>query len=189
MIYSSINQADNAFYFKLFQCCVPVKGHTRSVICDIQRGDLHLVPNGLLDILHFVKEKDITAIKANFENKYDDVIDEYFSFLINNELGFWCDKSELELFPDLSLEWKTPCVVTNIIIDINAKDIYNYTELIQQLNDLRCRALEIRCFEPIALNDLKNILSYFDYSEIESIYLLLCSNENYIEDDYKFSLY
>jgi|AntRauTorckE5430_2_1112549.scaffolds.fasta_scaffold03484_7 hypothetical protein len=38
-------------YFQLFACCLPVKGSSRSVVCDIQRNDYQLIPNILYDIL------------------------------------------------------------------------------------------------------------------------------------------
>ena len=38
-------------YFHLHHRCVPVKGYTRSTICDYERKELSLIPNGLFEII------------------------------------------------------------------------------------------------------------------------------------------
>src|SRR5262245_29051527 len=86
--------ASPALHFRLFACCRPVRGARRSVICDLQRGTFVFIPNGLYDILTEHQTQTVDAIKALYEHRYDDVIDEYFAFLIEHEYGFWCDEPE-----------------------------------------------------------------------------------------------
>ncbi len=38
-------------YLKLFACCIPVKGQSRSIICDLQRYNFDFIPNDLFDLL------------------------------------------------------------------------------------------------------------------------------------------
>ena len=47
MLYQTIG----AKYFKLYANCIPVKGASRSIICDIQRIRYHFITNDLFDIL------------------------------------------------------------------------------------------------------------------------------------------
>lgn len=71
--------------FNLFACCVPVKGSTRSVICDLQRKSFTLIPNGLFEILTKYEGKTLTEVKAIYNGKYDDVINDYFLVLVEKE--------------------------------------------------------------------------------------------------------
>jgi len=65
-------------YFQLFACCLPVKGSSRSVVCDIQRNDYQLIPNILYDILIDYKNQTIESVLAHFEKESHEDILEYF---------------------------------------------------------------------------------------------------------------
>ena len=54
-------------YIKLYANCIPVKGFNRSVICDLQRSDIKLIPNDLFELLSFQDIK-ISEIKAKHNN-------------------------------------------------------------------------------------------------------------------------
>jgi len=71
-------------YFKLFADCLPVRGVVRSVIYDIGRGNFKLIPNELYEILTEHSNKTVDEIKRFYDNKYDETIEEYFTFLIDN---------------------------------------------------------------------------------------------------------
>ena len=49
--------------FKLFSCCIPVRGALRSTICDVQRRTFSFIPNKLHELLIDYKDKDIDFIK------------------------------------------------------------------------------------------------------------------------------
>src|ERR1035437_8652668 len=125
----------NLRYFKLFACCIPVKGAMRSMICDLQRNDFSFIPEGLFDILTEHKLKTIGEIKNAFQNQYDETIDEYFQFLEAQEYGFWCNKDELDLFPALDLTWDEPYEIANAIIDNDNRSNHDYQTIIDQLEE------------------------------------------------------
>ncbi len=155
---------------KLFANCIPVKGANRSVICDLQKKDVFFIPNDLYDILT-LKGKSVNDIKLKFENKYDDIIDEYFNFLIKNNLGFYTDTPEL--FPDLNLEWNYPFEISNAIIDFDKESQYNIFSVLSQLNEINCKHLQIRFYNTVSkeliedillfLNNLKSIIISIDF--------------------------
>jgi SPASM domain peptide maturase of grasp-with-spasm system len=180
-----LESLNDEYYFKLFQCCIPVKGYARSLICDLQRGKLHLIPNSLIDVVNIAKEGTVKTVKSYFNNGQDEVINSYFDFLVLNELGFYCDESELKLFPDLNLEWKSPHTITNALIDIKDKYPSNYLNLSNQLDVLSCRSVEIRFYTPFIIDDIHEILSSFDCSQLECIYLLICYNQHCTVEDYE----
>lgn len=67
--------------FKIFACCEMVKGFRRSLIYDLQRYTSIFIPNILFDIIKKNSNKTLAEIKRGFDNKYNNIIDNYFSFL------------------------------------------------------------------------------------------------------------
>ena len=134
-------------YFKLFACCIPVKGVHRSTICDEQRADYQLIPNILYDILTNFENCTVQTILDSFDKDNEADIIGYFQFLIEKEYGFLCNNPEA--FPALSLEWKSPAEITNAIIDSNATSTHSYEDLFKSLAAFRCEAIQLRFFSPI----------------------------------------
>jgi SPASM domain peptide maturase of grasp-with-spasm system len=157
--------------FVLFACCVPVRGARRSVICDLQRQSFRFIPNGLYEILTQHKGKTTPKIKEAYDHEFDEEIDEYFSCLIEEELGFWCD--EPGNFLDLNLSWQRPERITNAIIDVDSLSTHDYQRLFSELDDLACKALELRFFQTSSLDDLKKILGFTESGRLRSIELVV----------------
>jgi SPASM domain peptide maturase of grasp-with-spasm system len=156
--------------FVLFAGCVPVRGARRSTICDLQRQSFHFIPNGLYEILTEHTGATVAAIQASYDHEFDEEIDEYFAFLEHHELGFWCD--DPERFPPLDLTWEAPERITNAIIDVDAESDHDFAKILSELDDLGCKALEVRCFHRPALAELRAILDAARYGRLRSIDLL-----------------
>jgi SPASM domain peptide maturase of grasp-with-spasm system len=157
--------------FRLFACCVAVRGARRSVICDLGRQTYRFIPNGLFEILTEHRDKTLPAIKAHFEHRFDRQIDRYFAALADEELGFWCD--EPESFPDLDLTWQAPERITNAILDIDRRSAHDYASVLSQLDDLGCKALQVRCFDALAPAEIERLLAPTVRGRLRSIELLL----------------
>ncbi|PYQ62837.1 MAG: grasp-with-spasm system SPASM domain peptide maturase [Acidobacteria bacterium] len=157
--------------FQLFACCLPVKGARRSLLCDVQRQSFQFIPNGLYEILTEHAGKTVAEIKAAYGHEYDEEIDEYFDFLLQNEFGFWCD--DPERFPPIDLTWETPERITNAILDVDARSDHDYARILAELDDLGCKALEVRCFHGPTLAELRTILEAARYGRLRSIDLLV----------------
>jgi len=156
--------------FSLFACCVPVQGARRSVICDLQRQTFHFIPNGLYEILSEHAGATVAEIKAAYDHEYDLEIDEYFDFLLEHELGFWCD--DPQRFPPIDLTWETPERITNAILDVDERSDHDFGSIFRQLDDLGCKALEVRCFHLCGRDELRRILEAARYGRLRSIDLL-----------------
>jgi len=157
--------------FALFACCIPVRGARRSVICDLQRQSFHFIPNGLYEILTEHTGESIAAIQAAYDHRYDEEIDEYFDFLERHELGFWC--GDPGRFPAIDLHWESPERITNAILDVDEHSDHDYAKILGQLDDLGCKALEVRCFHRCGVGDLRPILEAARYGRLRSIDLLI----------------
>jgi SPASM domain peptide maturase of grasp-with-spasm system len=156
--------------FQLSACCIPVRGARRSTLCDVQRQAYCFIPNGLYEILTAHRGKFVDEIKTIFDHGFDDEIDGYFEFLIQNEFGFWCD--EPESFPTLDLRWETPELITNAIIDVGATSCHDFGSLFAQLDDLGCKALQLRFFRSVAMAELDEVLEKTASGRLRSIDLL-----------------
>ena len=159
--------------FKLHACCLPVKGAVRSTICDLQIHTFHFIPNGLYEILTECGNCSVAEVKEMYDNEFDDVIDEYYSFLVKHELGFWCEEEEWALFPAIDLAWERPEVITNAIIDVNENSTHDYPSIIRQLDELACKALQIRCFCFTSHQQLVTMMEACSRSRLRSIELLI----------------
>lgn len=167
--------------FKLFASCIPVNGASRYVICDLQRSELFIIPEGLYTILVEYENWNIQDIKSVFENEFDDHIDNHFDFLIKNELGFMT--SEPEKFPKIEVKWETPSLVSNIIIEVSENSDHSYQLIFDQLNIVGCRFVELRFYNLIDLLLLKEIIKLSENSKIRNISIYLHFNPNIYSGD------
>lgn len=155
-------------FFKLFANCIPVDGASRSTICDLQRGEIHIIPNDLYLILQELEIKSIEKIKEIYGEDNIFVICEYIDFLIEKELGFICDEDEVELFPKLDIHFEAHSEVMNAIIDVDQYE-QPFEKIIAELSYLRCSYLEIRCFSIVSMNFLNNIMKLLEGSPIKGV--------------------
>jgi SPASM domain peptide maturase of grasp-with-spasm system len=157
--------------FRLFACCVPVRGARRSTICDLQRERYELIPNGLYDILAHYTDHTLDEIRADFEPRLHATLDEYFDFLVRQEFGFWCE--DPELFPPLDLTWERPDAITNALIDVDERSRHDWPSLLAQLDRLGCQAIQVRWFRPVAIAELDAVLGAMAHGRLRSVELLL----------------
>ncbi len=158
-------------FFKLFANCIPVKGAARSIICDLQRNEYEFIPNSMCELLMEYKNISIDVIKAEFGEENEAIIDEYFQFLVEKELGFWCENPAE--FPELNTQWDFPAWITNAIMDIDKQSDYNYKKVFTELNDLGCKAVQIRCYDAISFDKLKSILDQTQNRRLQSVELFI----------------
>ncbi|KQX10221.1 grasp-with-spasm system SPASM domain peptide maturase [Flavobacterium sp. Root420] len=176
--------------FNLFADCIPVKGFNRSIICDTRNNNYHFIPNALFDLLEMYEGKTVADVKNHFEHKYDEIIDEYFDFLIENKLIFF--NSNPNLFPKINTSWDSPSLITNIIIDYD-EILHDFNNLIPQFEKLKCSYIQLRFYKHVDVDYIKNIVSqlnnkksrvisidfilpYYDGFDLEAVNMLLLEN-------------
>lgn len=167
----------------LYASCIPVKGQTRAIICDIQRQAYLFIPNTLFEVLSQHQGKTLKEIKATYEHKYDETIDEYFSFLVEKEYIFFADNPAL--FSPINLLWENPRTLTNAIIDIDNNStlvLRNYESIFTQLGALGCEHIQIRSFEDKELSFFTNMLHTIGSKRIISVELIIKYNVSFSEE-------
>lgn len=156
----------------LFACCIPTMGTSRGLICDVQRKAYQFIPDSLYEILTKHKGKTVTDIKKEYENKFDEVIQEYFDFLVENEFVFYTEIPEA--FPELDLTWKEPVQVTNTIIDLKEKDdLIDFESLFEQLDRLGCEHVQLRIFDDTPIVFIEKIFEKIGDKRITSVEIIL----------------
>ncbi|MFZ4797330.1 MAG: hypothetical protein ACOYMA_07525 [Bacteroidia bacterium] len=120
-------------YLMIFADCIVVKGNQRALIADLTRGKYHFIPNTLAEMLTENKGRTKESIIENYGTGNTETIEEYISFLEENEFVFWCDEDEIELFPPIDLTWEWPAHITNAIFDINETNNLNFEDIVEKM--------------------------------------------------------
>lgn len=149
----------NKDYFKIFSNCVITKGINRHLISDLQQGETHLISNDLLEVIDMAsfQEMPISEIRELYDvdNAANQrAITEYFNFLKSNNLGFYCSKENLKLFPPLNMVHKSPYKINNAILEISDVVFDNADNILTQLDSLGCKFLSVIIYDQISIEDL-----------------------------------
>ena len=159
--------------FLLYSSCIPVRGVKRSVVCDLQRGRVSFIPNDLYEILSSNKGRTIEEIYELYGEENHQTISEYFDFLSEKEFGFWCSSSELNFFPELNLEFRTPNIIDNAIIDIKASSNHDFDKIFTQFEVIGNLDVQIRIYDEVNIRLLSMISDASRKKRINSLQFIL----------------
>jgi len=124
--------------------CLKAFGYCRSTIIDFQLSEVEFIPNSLFDLMIKHKYWKINDIIDFYGKEYENILIEYFEFLYLNRYIYFGEKYETELFPDFSLEWDFPALISNAIIDISDFNTFEYPKLVESLDKIHCFHLQLR---------------------------------------------
>lgn len=115
-----------------------------------------------------------------FNRECDDILDEYFDFLIEKE--FVINIHSLDSgFTKYSPAYDIPNAVTNCIIDFDEHSNHPLAAIREQLDALICQAMQLRFYHPVMIHQLEEHLSHFNDSKLRSIELIVPFNEYFSE--------
>lgn len=173
----------NKKYFKLYACCVLVNGAKRAGIYDLQRSVFESIPLSLYHFLNENKNISYNDVLINYPVDSKKIIDEYYSWLITKEFGFWCDESDFANFIDIDCDFHVPSEISNAVIDIGKINISHYNKIIMELIQLSVPHIEIRSFKRINLSFFQKLIKKFSGTRVKSIDIIT----PYIDEKYDFS--
>ena len=159
-------------YFKIYSNCIFVKGINRSIIVDTQLERIQLIPNDLYEILAKTEFINLENIYIEYGLENQNTINNYFKKLIEEDWGFYCNEEEKSWFPKMSLEFSSPFLIDNCILE-ELYEVEKFKIIISQLENLQCQFLEIVLYNKISNDLLINILSLFNKSTISRISLVI----------------
>ncbi len=169
-------------FFKIYPCCIPVKGFGRSIIYDLNRSVFSYIPNSLFELLQDCEGQTISTIKESIDQENWKVLDKYFVFLQDNEYILFCKtEEELKQFPAIELSYEAPCGISNAILQIKDELKVNVPNLIVDLSALGCRFIQVVFHGEGDFNLVSKVLSYFDKSAFRSVEVLVKYNVHFSE--------
>lgn len=157
--------------FKLFSNIIPVRGHRRSTLCDLQRGRIKLIPNDLFELLTQYENLPLARIQAKFPAEDHATIASYYEFLLDHEWGFMTTTPER--FPKLDLAFAAPHLATNAIIDVDCHSDHDFAYFCAQLEALGCPSLQIRVFCAQEETWISGVLEVFAKSKLRNLEIWL----------------
>ncbi|MCE5174442.1 MAG: grasp-with-spasm system SPASM domain peptide maturase [Bacteroidales bacterium] len=167
-------------YFHLFSCCIPVKGAKKAVICDLQRNIIQPIPLFLYDML-VGEDISNTQIIEDVANKHGErdkqLIQEYITYLYHNQFGYTTEKPTSAIHINLA-EYQESRSITNAIVDFDLNSKHTLNQIVPQLNELYCEALEIRYYYSVPFLKLKKDLAPIAQSTIRSLEILVELHED-----------
>ena len=177
---------DENKHIRFFECCIPVKGYRYSIIMDMQRKSVQFVPNDLVNIIQQNENKVIKEIVNELSDDDKETFFEYVDFLLENEFAFLLDNSEIHFFPKMSKEWDCPSTITNAIVYLEQKPMFDLHSFVVQLEGLLCNHIYLIITYDIPFIELKEMINCISGSSIEAIYIALnfnpvLTNENILE--------
>jgi len=160
-------------YFRLHANCIPVNGKKEAAIYDLGRNGYFIIPPILCDVLQRNQEKIFTVaqIKSFYNQEFDEGIDKWFPFLESKGLGFFTD--EPQLFPPLNLQWDSPFLFTNAILERDKNSTWSLQDTLTKLNELGCPAVELRFLDEIDILSLMDTLRGFSDSRYKAFFIYL----------------
>lgn len=162
---------DTQKHMMIFECCRIVKGFTKSLVYDLQRGTNRFVPNDLAELLLSHHTKTIEEICSSYPSEHHNVILENISMLIAEDYLFLTDTPER--FPSLSLQWDEPCVISNAIIEYgNWANGLTLDGILTELLSLGCKHLELRIYLSIPFSNLLSLIRKIHDKDFASIDLI-----------------
>jgi SPASM domain peptide maturase of grasp-with-spasm system len=139
--------------------CFITKGHSRSLLVDLQRYKQYIVSIELGEILNqrFIK-------KEEFPKKYNSII----GHLIEEDILLEVEPPDKELFTPIDTSFDIPSFINDAIIDVNIV-LPDFKVIIKQLIPLLCRHIEIRFFSHLEIGTIITILDEVENTTIEAI--------------------
>jgi len=128
-------------YFKLYANCILVKGINNSVIYDLFLSRYYVLPIELANLINEFEESSFDCVISSHQD-FQSEITSFCNELINQGYADWFEEDELELYPNVNLEWDYPAHITNVVINSNNHKVISKTLML--VEDLLTPAVLLR---------------------------------------------
>jgi SPASM domain peptide maturase of grasp-with-spasm system len=160
-------------FLHIYSCVKVVLGKKRSLLQDLSSSKYYLIPNSLAEFIANSTNKNLSRILKNYKKEEHVIVEEYFDWLINNNLGVWLDNFQgKECFPPLNCQWDEPHSITNCLIDLKKISISQIKKIIVQIDHLRIPHVEVRIYSSLQLKDILLLIEEFQRSNITGLSIL-----------------
>lgn len=158
-------------HFILHANCMPVNGAMRSIVCDLQLGRYRFLPTDTAKLITRFRSHSIIEVLSIYPKYYQESILGQLRLLCEGDWGFFTN--EPERFPPISLDWYSPSLVTNFIMDLDSNSEVSMSRVAALLDEVGCEAVQIRAYDKIQPCILHSFIDATKYSCIKNIELVL----------------
>ena len=152
-----------------------VAGYRRACVYDLQRAEYRFAPNDLARFATAAEGKTPVEASGLFPGS-EEVTSTYLDLLLSAEYMLSVDSEAAMQFMPLRLEYATPSVLTNCILDLSPKtDAGQIEKLVIHLRNARCYTLQIRWPDGVGLDHMKEIVALFEGTHIDNLQLVISS--------------
>lgn len=167
-------------FFQLFSYCIPVKGYKKAVICDLERNIIQPIPLIVYELLENNNQRDISMefVLGTYSNEEKQLIKEYVTFLFHNQFGYVSNKplTSIPLHVDQSIK---PVSKINAIVDFDQNSTHSFSDIMKQLNDLGCLALQLRYFYQITFEKIHKELSATHLNHLQNLEIMIWFSDEF----------
>lgn len=158
-------------YFIIYSNCILTKGANRTSISDTQKKQIYFIPNSLYEDILKLKKIDFDSFCERKSLEEKTVLNSYIDLFIDEGLGFFT--SQKDSFPDINLEYYSPEIINNAIIDIDDKSDFQLNILFSNLKEFQCKFIEIRIYSDFAIQELKSMIEMFDLGFLNNLDIIM----------------
>ncbi|MBK6265318.1 hypothetical protein JKA74_09720 [Marivirga sp. S37H4] len=128
-------------YFTQFPHIVTVEGKDAAAIYDFKHEVCHKIPLVLFEIMQDLKHHSSKSIELEYGSDNSELLNKFFYYIKVKKWGRWGEHKER--VQELDLNWYCPAHIQNVQLEWSTT-YYNFPLLMEQLNELLCRHIEIR---------------------------------------------
>ena len=170
----------NSQYFKLYSGCKIIEGATRALLCDLDRRKMKLLPLSLVTFTKSLSEgESVGEVLNKYEREEKEILQQYLEYLTDNEYGFFCDKKEFKAFIDVNEDFEIPKMISNAIVELENFDKEYITCVFEELDKVGCEAVQIACYFSLTKNEVDNLFTISNNSNVENIEIITSYNQSY----------
>jgi len=151
-----LNAKSNCFFY-IHSDCFITYGVKRCSILDTTNNKTYFVNSEYYEIVLLLRKKRISEIISELDsNESVENFQIFLQFLLKNDLGVFVD--DIKLFPEIDKVWDDSSPITNAVVDVDSI-LHNFSLIFDQLDELRCRFLQIRSFRSLSFEEIETILT------------------------------
>ena len=162
--------------FNFYGNCIIIHGFSNSLLYDLDRGNYYIIPAFTAKTIEKRNLGTFSVIHENHESEEDLTISEWLGKFSELGLGTFIDNCKSSKLPKISLEWDTPCMISNSIIFYNMN---YFREIHDALCRMNCQDIQIHVFEKRPdQNELTNISEILLKSSIKTCEIVAVFSED-----------
>ena len=151
--------------FTLFEDIKLTEGYLRSVLLDISRSKFHFIPNILAKMIQKYNRHCDMSLLENYKKKYPELYAEYFQLLVQEDMIFDVDKTQIQYFEKISDTFEYPFPIESITILLNEQNVKDVRLFLEKGLHSITRNIGIVITDNISIDILSSLIKLIFYND------------------------